>query len=209
MKSYLCEHTAEFILVPRLKSILGSRFGLVIPIYFWKSREGNSLSLQIHKDHVIRLLAMFPRRPKLMAPEDKMIWVKVNRALLEFSYAALRVGVPAIAGVPLARSFSELSEDREPIWIKLGNGSHKDIIFEVDIFGRKIQSICSEGHSLKMIEERDIPDLLEDKASRMSWPHAIDVISELRAENYRDDFFGKFFFIGGYKPVYFLVFERI
>jgi hypothetical protein len=209
MRSYLCEHTAEFALVPRLKSILGSRFGVVTPVYFWKSREGNSLSWQIHKARVLRVLAMFPRRPKFMAAEDKMIWIKVNRALLEFSRASLRMGMPAIAGVPLARSFSELSEDREPMWIKLSNGNPEDIIFEVDIFGRKIQSTHPEGHSLEVIAEQDIPNLLEDEASPMSWSEAIDVISELRAERYRDDFFSRFFFIGGYKPVYFLVFERL
>ena len=156
MIGFLSEHTAEFVLVPRLKSILVARFGVVTPVYFWKTREGSSLSNLIHKSELVRVLAMFPRRPKLKSPTEKAIWGKINRELFEYSRASFSAGIPAIAGLPLAHSLPELSENREPIWISLSYDSPEDIVFEVEAMSRKVVSVRPEGQKLYMMAEKDI-----------------------------------------------------
>jgi hypothetical protein len=177
-------------------------------VYFWKTREGNSLSNKIHKDEFVRVLAMFPRRPKLKSPTEKTIWAKINQKLFKFAQASFNAGIPAIGGLPIARSLLELWENREPIWISLANDHPDDVIFEVDVINRNILSVQSEGQKLNIITEDDIVNLVEEKAKPMTWSEAIDVISMLRTEQYRDNFPRRFLFYGGYKPVYFFIFNR-
>lgn len=205
MIGFLSEHTAEFVLVPRLKSILVARFEVVTPVYFWKTREGNSLSNLIHKSELVRVLAMFPRRPKLKSPAEKAIWGKINRELFEYSRASFSAGIPAIAGLPLAHSLPELCENRAPMWILLANENPEDVVFEVEAINRKIVSVRPKEQNLEIMGEVNIPIFVEKNASIMTWSEAIDAINILR----REHFFGRFSFLGGYKPIYFFVFSRL
>ena len=59
-KSFISEHTAEYILIPKLKNILQRRFCIVTPIFPWATREGSNLSNQIHKSDRIRVVGLFP-----------------------------------------------------------------------------------------------------------------------------------------------------
>lgn len=204
MIGFLSEHTVEFVLVPRLKSILAARFGVVTPVYFWKTREGNSLSSLIHKNELVRVLAMFPRRPKLKSPTEKAIWGKINRELFEYSRASFSAGIPAIAGLPLTHSLLELWENREPMWILLANESPEDVIFKVEAINRKIVSVRPKEHNLEIMREVDIPIFVEENASIMTWSETINAINTLRME----PFFGRVSFLGGYKPTYFFIFDR-
>jgi len=47
-KSFINERSAEYILVPNLKSILLEKFSTVTPLFPWATREGSVLSKQIH-----------------------------------------------------------------------------------------------------------------------------------------------------------------
>jgi len=210
MIGFLSEHTAEFVLVPRLRSILVARFGVVTPVYFWKTREGNSLSNIIHKSEFVRVLALFPRRPKLTSPTEETIWGKINQKLLKYARASFSVGIPAIAGLPLAHSLPELWENPKPIWISLAHESPEDIFFEVETISRKIVSMHPEGQKLNIMAEKNIPFLVEENANRMAWPEAIAAIDMLRKELSRNNFYRSFlFFLGGYKPVYFFIFSSL
>jgi len=209
MLGFLSEHTAEYVLVPRLRSILAAKFGIVIPVYFWKTREGNSLSNLIHKSEFVRVLALFPRRPKLTSPTEETIWGKINQELLEYARASSSAGIPAIAGLPLAHSLPELWENREPIWISLAYESPEDVVFEVEAVSRKVVSVRPEGQKLDIMAEKNIPFFVEENASTMTWPDAIDAVNILRTERFRDNFHNRIFFLGGYKPVYFFVFSGL
>jgi len=209
MIGFLSEHTAEFVLVPRLRSILTTRFGVVTPVYFWKTREGNSLSNLIHESEFVRVVALFPRRPKLTSPTEETIWGKINQELIEYAHASFRAGIPAIAGLPLAHSLPELWVNREPIWISLAFKSIGDIVFEVEAISRKVVLVRPEGQKLDIIAEKDIPFFVEENASTMAWADAIAAINILRTKRFRDNFYSRFFFPGGYKPVYFFVFSSL
>ncbi len=209
MTSFFSEHTAEFALVPRLRNILATRFKDVTPIYFWKTREGNSLSTHIHKNQVVRVLALFPRRPKLVSPESRTIWGKINQELMKFAHASYEAGIPAIVGLPLARSLTELCNSCEPMWIALDSNcleDSEDILFEVDVLTRKIVSVLPDRRQLNIKSEEEIPTLLTDAASPMAWSESTKLMGSLRTGQYNDNFISRFFFLGGYKPVYLIVF---
>ncbi len=58
--SYICEHTAEFLLIPKLMEFVKTRYTNVVPIYFWATREGNTLSRNLHSSLNVKILAFFP-----------------------------------------------------------------------------------------------------------------------------------------------------
>jgi hypothetical protein len=43
MTSFMSEHTAEFYLVPHFRDLLGAGYPHVLPFFYWKTREGNTL----------------------------------------------------------------------------------------------------------------------------------------------------------------------
>src|SRR5689334_17537250 len=99
VSSFFCERTAEYALVPILQRSLEAHFGFAVPIFYWKTREGNRTSAEIHKECSVQILAMFARRPKVT---QKRNWVtgKINAELFQFADAASSVGIPTIAGFP-------------------------------------------------------------------------------------------------------------
>jgi hypothetical protein len=67
VQSFVNERTAEYVLLPRVRDQLHAWFGLVVPLFYWKSREGGTASLKIHGHERVRAIAMFARCPKLAA----------------------------------------------------------------------------------------------------------------------------------------------
>ena len=73
----MSEHTDEFVLIPKLITILKQKFEVAIPIFPWSIREGNNFSKMIHKEDKFRILGLYPRRPKLNLLEHK-IFIKIK-----------------------------------------------------------------------------------------------------------------------------------
>ena len=97
---------------------------------------------------------MFPCRPKLITATSQDIHGKINSALFEFACAAFRLGIPTIAGLPLARSLVELCKNSMPLWINLNNKNPKDITFKVSIDVRTTQVVPAKSESLEIVEEK-------------------------------------------------------
>lgn len=70
MSSFFGERTAEYAIVPVLQRALKSRFGSALPLFYWKTREGNRTSSEIHGKCFVKVVAMFARRPKIAAQEN-------------------------------------------------------------------------------------------------------------------------------------------
>lgn len=118
MSSFFCERTAEYALVPRLQRSLEAHFGSAIPIFYWKTREGNRVSSEVHRAQFVQVLAMFARRPKLTGRKD---WLsgKINFEIFQFADAARSVGVPTIAGFPAVASLHGLYSDPPIYWLPI------------------------------------------------------------------------------------------
>ena len=76
--SYICEHTAEFVLIPTLKNILCRRFESVTPIFPWITREGGNTSYKLHGHENFKIIGLYPRRPKLNPANHENVIIKVN-----------------------------------------------------------------------------------------------------------------------------------
>lgn len=115
--NFICEHTAEFILVPYMKSLLEDRFEFVLPMFPCLTREFTNESRRLHKNCEFRLLILFPRRPEIS--DDQHLYVTINEELRSFKSIGDRYGVPVIAGCPKATDFWTLATCTEQVWIDI------------------------------------------------------------------------------------------
>ena len=198
--SYICEHTAEFTLIPVLKTILLKKYDTVTPIFPWITREGSNLSKKIHSNEKFNILGMYPRRPKIQIRGEANLLITINDEIVESAKAGLERGIPIIAGCPLAYNFWSLGNNPKCLWIKLNEDTPK--------------SICAEtiDDEIKIGEPKDKNTFSSDQEIiRYSTSHcrvvsldeAIDTIKLIRRCGYNHD--SSYPFVGGYKPVYFLM----
>lgn len=203
MSSFFCERTAEYALVPVLQRSLEEHFGSALPIFYWKTREGNRTSSEVHKERFVQVLAMFARRPKLTSRKN-LVSGKINFELFQFADAAGSVGIPTIAGFPAVAAIHSLYNDPSILWLPVEQSNAGDLEFVVDI-SRRPRPMDEQGHRLQTLTLEEVIEKVEKNAKVFSWNEAMSHISELRREHYRDgSYFGLGWF-GGYKPVYFLI----
>jgi hypothetical protein len=208
LASFLCEHTAEYMLVPRMQAVLATRFPSSVPIYFWKTREGNSVSSSLHSRQSLRVLAMFARRPKIVETEH-LLGGKINQELYEFAGASWRAGIPAIAAFPAVSSLWGLYDNPPVFWISLQIKKLSDMEFILDTSKHSCQLFRRDGHVVRVLSDNEIIEMINQEAKVFEWDEAMKKIGELRLERYREGSFSRFFRFGGYKPVYFLLPENV
>jgi len=179
---FYSEHTAEYVLAPRLATILRSAFKTVIPFYFWANREGTNLSKLMAPASPVRLIAVFPRRPKHEGPEANSLLAKLNAELYDHANVAQALGIPVIAGLPLAWSLFDLSMETDCAWfaITATKGPPADVLLEVDKAG---QILCADGTpplANQPLSDDEIREMALRKAKPMTWEAAIHAIRESR-----------------------------
>ena len=195
--SFISERTTEYVLVPKLTNILKRKFDAVIPIFPWATREGSNISKQIHKQDKFRVVGMFPRRPKLNYANSSNIIIKINRQILLGAQDSLKLGIPIVAGCPMVKNFWELGSSPYCAWVKLEQMYTDD--FEIDT--GNIQSFIpdwifpSEELLLNYLSEYSI--LMDYQKAIESFKQTIGIL--------RETGYYRYFGIGGYKPVYFLL----
>lgn len=204
MSSFFCERTAEYALVPILQRALKDHFGAAIPIFFWKTREGNRTSSEIHKSQYFQVLAMFARRPKV-TNRSGLISGKINFELFQFAEAASALGIPTIAGFPAVATLNSLYRDPPIFWFDVNKSEIGQLDFFTDTTTSTPLPIYVEGDPIRCLHIEEIFKMVTEKAGTYSWSEAMEHISTLRSERFRGDGFFGFGWFGGYKPVYFLI----
>lgn len=197
--SFINEHTAEYVLVPAMAKILDGVFERIIPFYFWSTREGSSVSLI---NIQIRLIAVFPRRPKVIYPGQDWVLVKFNDILFQTALVSKDKGIPVFSGVPLVSSMENMSLDAQCAWfflppqtkrisdahckIKLGN-----LETRFDGCSNNVEGPLSDEQIIRYIFENSKP---------MTWEKGVENIREVRSKT--GETRGFFGFLGNYKPFY-------
>lgn len=204
MSSFFCERTAEYMLVPILQRSLEAHFGSAIPIFYWKTREGNRVSSEAHKGRFIQVLAMFARRPKLTGRKN-LIYGKVNSEIIQFAHSAHSIGIPTIAGFPSVASLYDLYNAPSIFWLPVDQSDVGHLDFFTDISEEDPIPTDEEGRALTTLSLEEVIENVEKNAKILSWDEAMGHIAQLRLEHYREDVHVRFGWFGGYKPVYFLI----
>ena len=207
--SFISEHTAEYILVPRICRAIQDYEYRCIPFYFWATREGATKSQLSGAGVNVRLIAVYPRRPKVENPGQEMIDVKFNYSLFQSAIASKNYDIPVIAGVPLASSFTQLSIDTNCTWFYLNPDFTPvdDIIISISVNDHTINRLL--GPELEIIQENQLFHYLINKTAPIEWNRCIEIIHELRFiaqdTNYHNPFMQWF---GMYKPFYIALIEK-
>lgn len=201
--SFISEHTAEYILVPDLLRRLTPHYQHIIPMFFWSTREGNTIAARTMRDVTVRLLAVFPRRPKITIAHPDRITMKINQGLLAYSRAGAEMGVPVIAGIPLVSSFRDLRPDSPCAWYDLQalSSEEGDCHIEMAADGSVVAEIPVRRTPSEPLTDSSIPALLAHSSS-YSWEHAIEILRSLRRSEPESSGFP---FFRGYRPFHFVL----
>jgi hypothetical protein len=200
--SFISEHSLEYIIVPNICNIISAKYKRIIPIYYWATREGNRMSDALHCNLRVRILSIFPRRPKIENVDSDYIHGKLNKSILRYAEVANSIGIPTIFCMPLVKSFIDISNECECLYLDCLKFNDVDLHFRVN-YRDKAFNIESEYKSyLTILDETKI---LEKMASGtiMNWNDANQNMKQLRHVN--EEY--SLFWMSQYKPIYFLVME--
>ena len=202
--AFMCERTAEYVLIPALARILRRNYKTILPFGFSANREGSAVATVPAR---LRLLATFARRTKVLASGDREITVKFNQVLFEVARKAQDFGIPVLAGVPLVSALEDLADTPECSWflIQDHSGSLSDVTYRIDLVERILLTESHEGIEGPLPTERLLSHL--GCATWYLWPEAMRALRELRR---RDDQRSFYFPFGAspYRPFFFALFEE-
>jgi len=200
MTSFMSEHTVEFYLVPRFRTLLNNRYSRVLPFFYWKTREGGILSRGDDFPSLVTVCAMFPRRPKVYGGRTEMT---VNEEVYLMSEHLRQAKIPTFLGVPCVSSLSELAADFECLWflpnLREASYTHHEIL---------PRNGTSESSALfgPFEDEKAIHEYIADNATPQMWSSLLDQLFDVHSKISRESLIATRFRFGPpYKPVYFLM----
>jgi len=202
--SFLSEHSVEYCLVYRLNQLMSPRWN-VIPLFFWRSREGSTISKMCDRGEQIRVMAVYARRPKLSSPGDDAIIMKVNDHVFSRANYLTMQGIPVFCGVPLVSRVLDFRMDSPCAWFYLASkNTYIDEELLLDVKTGAVRS-RTDGSSIEPVDEHRIASIIEKSISPMKLSDAIQKLNFKEGEGLRVRFppFG-----GIYKPAYLFMAER-
>jgi hypothetical protein len=204
-KAFVCERTAEYLLVPRLVSMLSAVVPNVVPFYFWSSREGSPVSRDCDSGVGVRLVSVFARRPKIMRGARDRIVMKINRELLEAANVAVRSGIPMFAGVPLVSSIFGFTLGARCGWFELTESddapSDAEIVIRLD--GAVLERSRGTEAVIGPLRDEEVIDRIQQGARTMTWTEGIEHLRAIRPSRSTDG--GFFAALGTYRPFYLML----
>ena len=203
MISYCSEKTTEFSLVPAFSSLL-NELGDIVPIQYWKTREGNKTSDAIHGTEPVFLVALFARRPKDKVGKKREVQGKINSYVFEFNNLAKKYEVPVFCGMPIAQNLFEMNCSKK-VWFHISPNAKKDqeVIFNLTNCGNV--DINSVGHGIEQVRYENIVDVIRERCPMMTWSQAMNIMSDLNRKPGDGLWFTRTWY---YKPIYFIIKQK-
>ena len=147
---FVSEHTGEYVLIEKLRESLGQKtYAFIFP---HQTREGNTISREIHRDDIFSILGIFPRRPKIKIDEKESIYIKINTEVVNSAVKANEYKIPFICGCPIARNIWTLNE--KIVWINM-NSIHEETILSIrmDDVTNSIENMSNSFHSVEKLKD--------------------------------------------------------
>ena len=172
-----------------------------MPIYFWGSREGGNTAARCDDRRPFKVLAMFARRPKILAPGQPSILMKINGALFEQAAICHGDGVPVLAGIPMVSSLMDFGMGARCGWFSIeGRPSGAfDEHLSIDLAGGLAVDRPSSGIR-GPLTDHELLSIAQAHTAEKSWSDFVHLANQLRAQAGGPPIFG-----GTYKPVYLLL----
>jgi hypothetical protein len=195
--SFISEHSAEFALVPQFTRILNQEFSNVIPLFFWSRREGGNMASVSLKGSLVKIVALYPRRPKVEKVNQSFIEIKINESLFRTTDFLSAHGIPVFAGIPVISSLEMFDGNATCAWFKLlPNGTEEILLLSLE------NKLLTEPGNAIMINDKNILSIIETECKELVWEEAVTYLK--KAKNYGEEY-QRSFFGSRYKPVYFVI----
>ena len=196
---FMSERTAEYLLVHRLHVVLSPKVKCLFPLYFSGTREGSSLADPTPDHQLVRCVAIYARRPKILEAGQATVRMKINETLFAAASEGAGFGCPVLAGLPLINGLHQFSLAAGCAWFRInaapeGNG---DSVFTVPLEnGRWLQE--NYGPLITPISEAHFFSQAIQVAHEMPWEVAVDVMQNIKRAGIGEArWFG-----GGYRPFF-------
>jgi hypothetical protein len=175
--SFMNEHSAEFILVPDLVSVLAPAFERVIPTYLWLNREGGRLARECLGNRSVRVVTAYARRPKVLHAGDCTVTIRVNPELYEAAAKGAERGSPVLAGVPVVNSLEDLALGVSCRWLLLDPKPKRGLQEDV-----RLDAATGKAELLTGLSEMSATDLVRTAlaARPMAWHEAVETMRSFR-----------------------------
>lgn len=204
--SFFCERTADYFLVGELKQIFAEKGRSVVPIYFWATREGNSIARQCFTGVDVQTVAVFGRRPKLSHPGHQNIEFKINGELFSYANELAQRGIVTLAGLPLVSDLQDFANSPLIHFVQLKASTEPvDEYISIDLSASE-QPFSKTSQALTdPLDDADILSLV-DQSPSFDWPALIQIIRDAnRSRSQQSKFYSRFAsMFGAYKPLYVL-----
>lgn len=201
--SFISEHTVELTIAPIFKKLLEQEFTSVVPIFPWMTREGGRVSRLIHKDDRFKIIGLYPRRPKLIENGKESIYLKIGEQIVLGAKAGKTLGIPIIGGLPLVRNLWELGDKPECLWMRLDLEDTGLSEYEIKYDGMYIPDKMLLNKVLTSTNE--IIEVIQQQANVFDLKRALDTFKKVKISSMNIESYSNFAFMGGYKPLYFLL----
>jgi hypothetical protein len=203
--SYVSEHTVEFYLVPWMRRILTPTFPASLAFYYWALREGSIQSREAMCPEPVRLIAVYPRRPKPYGDPRNPI-MKINYELFSSAAKFRSVGVPVFVAGPLISSIFELANGTDFLCYLL-RGDDEDVgDMEVQMRTPLMANASDDSPVIGPLTGEDICRIAMTNTAPVQWERAIEMINEFRR---MDRIHNMWPFVHGYKPLYFALWKAM
>lgn len=205
--SFMSEHTAEYALVNEIVRILSRRYSSITPIYLWLSREGSSNAVRSLAHRHFKVVAVYPRRPKVQSPGSGSMRIKFNNTVLIAAREYHNRGIPVLMGSPLVSDLASFRTGTSCTWFRLaGHDSPTgDWHATVALGGELIESLPERSPIAGPLDHDSIISYVSSSAIDAEWPEWLRTIRETRkSSRFLED--RSFLWFGRtYKPFYLLL----
>jgi hypothetical protein len=202
---FCSEHTVEYLLVPPLVRLLEDAYPVVIPLFVWLSREGRRGCSSVDSQRQVRILSVFPRRPKVRSTWQDAVLVKSNEDILAQAAHAPVCGIGTVAGVPLASSLFQFTSRCPIAWFLIPG---EENVEESQFVKVPISTFTKEAHSARgvtgPVPTQAILDYVRSHCLPMRWSAAVSAIREIRHDLGREGYGG---WSTGYRPFFLVISE--
>ena len=168
-------------------------------MFFSGTREGSSLADPTPDHQLVRCVAIYARRPKILAAGQAAVRMKINETLFAAASEGESLGCPVLAGLPLINGLHQFALTAGCAWFRINAGceGHGDSQFTISLEdGRWLHE--SYGLWLTPIPEAHLFPQAIQAARQMPWEHAANAMRLIK----RAGVAGGSWLGGGYRPFF-------